>query len=206
MTEGGESFIRRSKPTSPIPPSASAVHGIQDQDVASAPSFKIVIEEFFGYLRRLGSPVIVLVGHNAKVYDDVLLAASICRSHGTVEGLQNSHLQGVTLLAADTLVAARRAKKLKAIDCPTLRLGDLLRSLCKKELIGAHTALPDAQAALDIVAPLRDHIFVSRWREQAVASLRARRDRKRQRAGLEPNKQAEEVAQETDQSAESKGQ
>lgn len=68
-------LLRRFHPGVPIPPGASAVHGITDRDVADAPRF----EEEAAELQRLFEGR-VLCGYNLRAYDTPLLDAELRRA------------------------------------------------------------------------------------------------------------------------------
>lgn len=67
--------LRRYHPGVPIPPGASAVHGITDRDVADAPRF----EEEAAELQRLFEDR-VLCGYNVRAFDTPLLDAELRRA------------------------------------------------------------------------------------------------------------------------------
>jgi len=66
----GRSFTLRLNPGMPIPPEASSVHGIRDQDVADAPFFDEVADRVAA---RLGAADVVLAGYNAVHFDVPML-------------------------------------------------------------------------------------------------------------------------------------
>lgn len=57
-------FIR---PQTPISPHVTRIHGITNEDVASAPSFEDITDDLMGWLEGA-----VIVGHNVKVEVDIL--------------------------------------------------------------------------------------------------------------------------------------
>ena len=64
--ESKESKIWRVNPECPIPPQASAVHGIYDSDVADKPNFKHFLNQFLTLLKMLiwlDTTPIVLIFH-----------------------------------------------------------------------------------------------------------------------------------------------
>ena len=71
----------RLNPGQPIPPGASAIHGISDRDVAGKPPFAEVAERFAMYLdgRMHGGVLPWLAGYNATGFDVPLLNAEFAR-------------------------------------------------------------------------------------------------------------------------------
>lgn len=71
----------RINPGRPIPPGASAIHGISDADVANKPTFAAVAERFAMYLdeRMHGGVLPWLAGYNATGFDVPLLNAEFAR-------------------------------------------------------------------------------------------------------------------------------
>lgn len=80
---GQPAFERRMRlnPGCPIPPSASAVHGISDSDVRDKPHFADIADRFLPYLdgRMHGGVEPWLVGYNAIAFDIPLLNAELAR-------------------------------------------------------------------------------------------------------------------------------
>lgn len=69
----GRSFTLRLNPGMPIPPEASSVHGIRDQDVAGEPFFDEVADRVAA---RLGADGVVLAGYNAVHFDVPMVNAA----------------------------------------------------------------------------------------------------------------------------------
>lgn len=67
--EQGRTFQQFVNPGIPIPPEASAIHNINDEMVASAPSFSLVGEQF----RAFCEGEVVLVAHNNDRFDRLFL-------------------------------------------------------------------------------------------------------------------------------------
>ena len=65
----------RVNPGIPIPPAATAIHGISDADVADAPSFAGILPELVPFLQ--GSD---LAGYNSNKFDIPLLAEELLRA------------------------------------------------------------------------------------------------------------------------------
>ena len=71
---GQELFHRRVNPGVPIPPAATAVHGIGDADVAGAPPFGAIAPELFATLHGCD-----LAGFGIATFDLPLLSAEFAR-------------------------------------------------------------------------------------------------------------------------------
>lgn len=120
----------RINPGVPIPPEATAVHGLTDASVAGCPRFADVATEVFMALNKR-----VIVGHNVRAYDLPLLAAEFARA-----GL-NWLLADAQVI--DTLVLDRARTRHD--------LGAVVRRWCGREHAEAHGAEADAAAALDVL-------------------------------------------------------
>jgi len=179
-------FTTRVKPLGPIPAAATAVHGIRPQDVATSPGVMLGLA---GLLRFLGEQLrkqhtrparILMVGHNSKTFDSPMLAGEICAAHGleAVHPFFEKFLPGVELWEADTIVAARRARKRGALQATSLSLGALTELFSGHPLTGAHASLADATAVLRLVPCLAEDLECSCWVPQALCALRCRLSKK----------------------------
>lgn len=121
---------RRLHPGMPIPPGASAVHGITDADVADCPRFAQVARSLHGFLHGCD-----LTGFNVEKFDVPMLQAEFGRC-----GLEFPEA-GTRVIDTYRIFAQREPRDLTAA----------LRFYCGKELVGAHSAEADAQAAADIL-------------------------------------------------------
>ena len=70
ITPDGESrsTVRRLNPQMPIPPGATAIHGITDADVAACPVFADIADKLLAYLENCD-----LAGYNIQGFDIPLL-------------------------------------------------------------------------------------------------------------------------------------
>lgn len=125
-----ELFHRRVNPGAPIPPAATAVHGIADADVAAAPPFRAVAPELFAALH--GSD---LAGFGIASFDLPLLAAEFARC-----GLP-FRVAGRRVI--DVLALYRR---LRPRD-----LASAVREYLGREHAAAHSAAADARAAAAVL-------------------------------------------------------
>lgn len=70
-------FVQLVNPGFPIPPEASAIHGITDEMVASSPSFKEIGQAFIDFC----DDGAVLIAHNNDAFDRLFLESE-CQRHG----------------------------------------------------------------------------------------------------------------------------
>lgn len=123
--EGTRELSFLSHPGGPIPPEATAIHGIGDADVADTPSFEDRLAELLTFVEDS-----ILVIHNSS-FDLSFIAAALDRTGARMP----------SLWAIDTVALARRA-------WPGLR-GYGLAALCRHFSLPLdhHRALGDARAA-----------------------------------------------------------
>ena len=117
-------------PRQPIPPQATAVHGITDADVADKPTFAELRPEIEEMLKDAD-----LAGFNSIRFDLPLLQAELKRAGGLFE------LRGVRHLDAMRIFHTMEPRNLTAA----------YRYYCDADLTGAHDALADVNATLDVL-------------------------------------------------------
>ena len=117
-------------PERPIPPAATAVHGIEDADVLTAPAFGQVLPEVLDILTGAD-----LAGFNFIRFDLPLLEIEVERAAGRLE------LEGRRLLDAMTIFHRQEPRNLEAA----------VRFYCGRELDDAHSAVADAEASLAVL-------------------------------------------------------
>ncbi|MEN8007784.1 MAG: 3'-5' exonuclease [Candidatus Krumholzibacteriota bacterium] len=117
-------------PEQPIPPEASAVHGIKDADVRDKPTFSQIRREVEDYLAEAD-----LAGFNSVNFDMPLLQAELKRAGSEMD------FPGVRHLDAMKIFHAMERRDLTAA----------YRLYCGKDLTGAHNALADTEATLEIL-------------------------------------------------------
>lgn len=127
----------RVDPNISIPREASAIHGIYDHDVVSAPSTKQALPMLLSSLRGQ-----IVVGYNILEYDIPCLAAE-CRRHGLVDefAATMSSLRGLVDVmpwAARTSSAPQYRKGARTLATMSHRHSVVLES--------AHSASDDAEA------------------------------------------------------------
>ena len=127
---GRTTFETLVNPERPIPPEASAVHGIRDADVRDKPTFSQIRREVEALLAGAD-----LAGFNSVRFDLPLLEAELRRSGSEIDFREARHLD-----------AMRIFHQMERRD-----LTAAYRLYCGKELTGAHNALADTEATLEIL-------------------------------------------------------
>lgn len=125
-----ESKSRRLNPEMPIPAESTAVHHITDEDVKDAPTFKQVAKSLSDIFADCD-----IAGFNSNKFDVPLLIEEFNRAGMpfTIEGRRFVDVQNIFhKMEQRTLVAA-------------------YRFYCGKELEGAHSALADTRATLEVL-------------------------------------------------------
>lgn len=117
-------------PERSIPPEASRVHGIKDEDVRDKPTFAQIRREVEEYLEGA-----VLGGFNSINFDAPLLQAELKRTESDLE-----------LRSFKQVDAMRIFHRLERRD-----LTAAYKFYCGKDLVGAHSALTDTEATLEIL-------------------------------------------------------
>ena len=133
-------------PERPIPLESSAVHGIYDADVAGKPTFRQYAKSMAAFLEGCD-----LGGFNSNKFDVPFLAEEFLRA-----GIEFA-IEGRNLIDVQNIFHAMEQR--------TLRAAYLF--YCGKELDGAHEALPDAEATLEILVAQ-----LERYREATVLDSR----------------------------------
>lgn len=121
---------RRINPTIPIPESASAVHGITDADVADCPTFQDRAAYFYNFFSGCD-----LAGFNSNNFDIPLLANEFARAGYHLD------LSEVRCVDACAIFHAFEKRDLAAA----------YEFYCGKTLEGAHDALVDVQATVEVL-------------------------------------------------------
>jgi len=121
---------RRINPQIPIPPSATAIHGISDNDVKDCPTFKAISTSLFKYLDGCD-----IGGYNAVKYDIPLLSEEFKRS-----GINSFSLDGRRIIDPQIIFHKMEPRDLSAA----------LKFYCGKELNDAHSAEADIIATVEV--------------------------------------------------------
>lgn len=132
ITPDGESrsTVRRLNPQMPIPPGATAIHGITDADVAACPVFADIADKLLAYLENCD-----LAGYNIQGFDIPLLENEFKRV-GLDLGTANRRV-----IDAYTLFCKLYPRTLTAA----------YKFFCGKDLEGAHGAAADTAATWEVL-------------------------------------------------------
>lgn len=121
---------RRLNPEMPIPPEASAVHHITDEDIKDCPTFKEVARSLASYIEGCD-----IAGYNSNKFDIPVLAEEFLRAGVDVDLKKRKFIDVQNIfhkMEQRTLVAA-------------------YKFYCGKELDGAHSAEADTLATLEVL-------------------------------------------------------
>lgn len=122
--------VRRLNPQMPIPPGATAIHGITDADVADCPVFADIAEKLLHYLDDCD-----LAGYNIQGFDIPLLETEFKRVGLDLQTSKRKVIDAYTIfckLYPRTLTAA-------------------YKFFCGKDLEGAHGAAADTAATWEVL-------------------------------------------------------
>lgn len=117
-------------PEMPIPKEASDIHGIDDEMVKNAPTFKQAAAEIKQFLDNCD-----LSGYNSNKFDIPLLVEEFLRVDKDLK------VEGRKLLDVQKIFHLMEPRTLSAA----------YKFYCKAELVDAHSAEADAQATLDVL-------------------------------------------------------
>lgn len=125
-----QNTVRRLNPEMPIPPGATAVHGITDEDVKDCPVFSLIAEKLFSYIDGCD-----LCGYNITGFDIPMLESEFKRA-----GLEFK-------------VDDRKVIDVYSIFCKLYprTLSAAYAFFCGKELEGAHGAAADTAATFEVL-------------------------------------------------------
>ncbi len=125
-----ESYCKRVNPGMPIPPIVSEITGIKDDDVKDAPLFFTLAKEVLDFIGDAD-----LAGFNVERFDIPLLSRELQEAGLALD------LGGRYVYDAQKIFHLNNKRDLSAA----------YQFYCHKELQGAHSALVDTQATLDIL-------------------------------------------------------
>ena len=186
LTDGTRSVKRKLiNPEMPIPAASSDVHGITDDMVKDAPTFKQLAQEFKQMLDGCD-----LAGYNSNRFDIPILAEEFLRS-----GIEFS-VEGRNLIDVQVLFHMMEQRTLKAA----------VKFYCGRSLDDAHEALPDALATAEVFGAMleryqdvetvdeKGNVYKPIQNDMAVIHATCERQRKVDLAGhLVYNQQGEPV-------------
>lgn len=125
-----ESHTKRVNPGMPIPPEATAVHGISDADVANEPLFKEIAQNVANFIQGCD-----LGGFNSNRFDIPMLAEEFSRV-----GLWDVNLRHANFVDVQNIFHKKEQRTLVAA----------YKFYCDKDLEGAHGAFADTSATVDV--------------------------------------------------------
>ncbi len=120
----------RVNPGIPIPPPATAIHGISDADVADAPAFAGILSELVPMLQ--GSD---LAGYNSNKFDIPMLAEELLRAGSDLD------LSQCRSVDVQNIFHKKEPRTLSAA----------YRFYCQADLENAHTAEADVRATYEVL-------------------------------------------------------
>ncbi len=122
--------VRRINPTIPIPPEATAIHGITNADVQNEPTFKEVAKSLANFIE--GSD---FAGFNSNKFDFPLLAEEFLRAE------VNFDMRKRKFIDVQTIFHKMEKRTLEAA----------YKFYCDKNLEAAHTAEADTMATYEVL-------------------------------------------------------
>jgi DNA polymerase-3 subunit epsilon len=125
-----DTYTKRINPTIPISAEATGIHGISNEDVKDAPTFKMVAKEIWEWMRGCD-----LGGYNAVRFDIPMLAEELLRCGVAVDFTERQFVDVQQIffkMESRTLSAA-------------------YEYYCKKQLVNAHSAAADIEATVEIL-------------------------------------------------------
>ena len=117
-------------PECPIPPEAAAVHGITDEKVADAPTFRMLAGTIRDFIRDCD-----LAGYNSDRFDIPLLAEEFLRADVDFD------FKNVKTVDVQTIFHKMEQRTLTAA----------FKFYCQKDLDNAHSAMADTQATHEVL-------------------------------------------------------
>jgi DNA polymerase-3 subunit epsilon len=128
--------VRRLNPGMPIPPGATAIHGISDADVADCPTFKDVAKKIASDIEGCD-----LAGFNSNRFDIPVLAEEFLRAGVDIDLMKRKFV--------DVQVIYHKLER--------RTLSAAYKFYCDKDLEDAHTAEADTRATYEVLKAQLDH-------------------------------------------------
>jgi DNA polymerase-3 subunit epsilon len=125
-----EELHKRINPTIPIPKESSEIHGIYDEDVRHAPTFKEVAQELYAFVGKAD-----FGGFNSNRFDFPMLVEEFYRVDIDLD------IEGRRFVDAQRIFHTMEPRNLSAA----------YKFYCSKELANAHSAAADTKATWEII-------------------------------------------------------
>ncbi|MDG1147319.1 MAG: 3'-5' exonuclease [Crocinitomicaceae bacterium] len=123
-------FHKRLNPEQAIPKEVSEIHGIYDEDIKDAPTFKQIIPELEAFIENTD-----IAGYNSNKFDLPMLAEELLRAGSEIDLSTKNHIDVQNIfhkMEQRTLIAA-------------------YAFYCNKDLKNAHSAMADADATWEVL-------------------------------------------------------
>lgn len=132
MLPGGarDTFIKRINPGIPIPPETTAIHGISDDDVKDAPTFKQIAHTLYEWMKGAD-----LAGYNSTRFDIPVLAEEFLRCGINIDFSERF------MVDAQQIFFKQEQRNLSSA----------YKFYCQKELENAHSAEADILATIEVL-------------------------------------------------------
>jgi len=125
-----EGKTRLINPEMPIPPQATAIHGISDEDVKDSPTFKMIAKSLATHIEGCD-----LAGYNSNRFDIPLLAEEFLRAGVDIDLMKRKFVD------IQTIFHKKEPRNLSAA----------FKFYCDKDLENAHSAAADTKATYEIL-------------------------------------------------------
>lgn len=125
-----DSYVKRLNPGMPIPAETSAIHGITDEDVKDAPTFKQIAHGLYDWMKHCD-----LGGYNSSKFDIPLLAEEFLRAGVNVDFTDRN------MVDVQQIFFKMESRSLSAA----------YTFYCNKQLENAHSAEADTLATIEVL-------------------------------------------------------
>ncbi|RYZ53223.1 MAG: 3'-5' exonuclease, partial [Sphingobacteriales bacterium] len=125
-----DQYVKRVNPGIPIPAECTAIHGITDEDVRDAPSFKQIAHGLYEWMKHCD-----LGGYNSSKFDIPMLAEEFLRSGINVDFTERQ------MIDVQQIFFKMESRSLSAA----------YQFYCNKKLENAHSAEADIKATIEVL-------------------------------------------------------
>ncbi len=132
-------------PEMPIPLETSLIHGIYDEDIADAPTFKAIAPEVAEFLQDCD-----LAGYNSNKFDIPMLLEEFLRTG------EHFEIEGRRFVDVQNIFHQMEQRTLKAA----------YKFYCDKDIKNAHTAVADTRATLDVFVAQLQRYENTEWEDK----------------------------------------